>query len=106
MKDADDIFGCIGYAASVTLILVIGTYISGWVLSILWGWFVSPIFNLPTLSLIEAIGISLVVGYTKSKVPQHDDNRKASDKLIESITNMLVTPLFHVGIGWIILQFM
>ncbi len=106
MKDNSDVFGCIGIVTGFGLLVIGGTITSGWTLSILWGWFVSPIFGLPTLSVIQAIGISLTVGFIKSKAPQHSDDRKVSDKLIESVSHMFIMPLLSVGIGWIILQFM
>ncbi len=106
MKTSDQIFGCIGAAASVVLIVVAGTIISGWALSVLWGWFIVPVFDLPGLSIIQAIGIALIIGYIKGKSPQRSDDRKASDKLIESIGYMFMMPLLSIGIGWIVLQFM
>ena len=38
---------------------------SGFTLSVLWGWFVVPMFGLPTLSLAQAYGITLVVRAAK-----------------------------------------
>jgi len=35
----------------------------GYVLTCLWGWFVVPTFALPPLTLAQAIGVSLIVGY-------------------------------------------
>ena len=44
----------------VPIYLVISIYY-GWAISVLWGWFISPKFNLPTLSIIEGAGISLAI---------------------------------------------
>ncbi len=101
----DQIFGCIGVMISVVLVSVVGAIINGWALSTLWGWFIVPVFDLPILTIIQAIGISLILGYITSKEPKHSDDRKSSDRIIESTAHTLATPLFSVGIGWIVLQF-
>lgn len=38
---------------------------SGFTLSVLWGWFVVPMFGLPALSVAQAYGIALVVRAAK-----------------------------------------
>lgn len=45
----------------------------GYVLSILWGWIIVPIFGLPAIGVAQAIGISIVVGLmTHQYVPSKD----------------------------------
>lgn len=54
--------------------LLWGGFFSGLTLSVLWGWFVAPLFALPALSIAQAYGLALVVraargawNYEKSK---------------------------------------
>lgn len=77
----------------------------GYVLSILWGWFIVPTFGAPALSLVAAIGLSLVVGmftaHLSSKKKDEDDN---------ALTNYLVNGFVWPGIallfGYIVTLFM
>lgn len=36
--------------------------VKGWALTKLWAWFVVPVFHLPVLSIVQGIGLTLVVG--------------------------------------------
>ena len=74
--------------------------IKGWVLTILWGWFMVPYFKLPALGLIQAIGL-VVVGvvmfgsYTSNK-----------DVKITDVISYIMLPLFYLLIGWVVHSFM
>lgn len=95
----------------ITIVLtVLGAIWSGYVLSILWGWFIVPTFNLPALSIPLAIGIALVISYVT-----HQTN---FDKKKEELTDMenlkyagrvfswlALKPALALLIGWIVLKF-
>lgn len=79
----------------------------GYVLTALWAWFVVPTFNLPTLALAPAIGLSLVVSYLThqsdaAKPPEGD----FADKTGRACASAFLLPLFVLGIGWVVHQFM
>ena len=42
----------------------------GWVLSVVWGWLVVPIFHLAPISILGAVTMSLIVGF----LTQHSTN--------------------------------
>lgn len=74
----------------------------GYVLSILWGWFMVPAFGLPALTVPLAIGLSLVVGFLTA-------HRLKKDKDFEwgwAIGNMIFAPAMVLLIGWIVTRFM
>lgn len=68
---------------------IIGWLYSGFVLSVLWGWFVVPVFHLPALTIPVAIGLGLIVGLLTQKIPT-DEELKAS-----SIINVFLYPLIN-----------
>ena len=79
----------------------------GYVLTVLWAWFVVPTFNLPALALAPAIGLSLVVSY----LTHQSDAAKASEgdfseRMARACAYALLLPLFVLGIGWVVHQFM
>jgi hypothetical protein len=61
------------------------TLLRGALLQLLWGWFVVPVFHLPSLSLVQALGIALVVTFLMYQDPQTDaiqDRRSAVEKAV------------------------
>jgi hypothetical protein len=53
--------GCMGLLAFSVCLAVIGSILNGWALSVPWGWFVVPTFNLPDLGIVHAFGLSMVI---------------------------------------------
>ena len=113
MKDDNITTGlaCIGGVAIFLLIGVFGSIINGWVLSILWQWFVVPLFNLPHLSIPYAIGISLIVSVLKSSnlshsKPKNEEKKDTTTLLAETISIILFVPLFILFLGWVVTLFM
>lgn len=71
----------------------------GYVLSILWGWFMIPVFGLPALTAMQAAGVKLtvrVITYTHRREEEKDD------WLITSFVEATILPLVLLGLGWII----
>lgn len=70
-------------AGLVAISLVVGiaavlAICSGFTLSILWGWFMVPVFHLPELSIPQAIGISVVIHFLTNKDAGRKDDREVS----------------------------
>lgn len=82
--------------------VVLGTILNGWVLQILWSWFIVPVFSLPVLGVAQAIGIAGVVGYLTKDHDHDHDERSPGDK----IATALLTPPVVLGFGWIVKQFL
>lgn len=72
---------------------------NGLVLSVLWGWFVVPVFNAPHLSIASAIGLSLVVSYLTHRTGTASGEKVGMGKLIG---NSILYPLIALFLGWII----
>ena len=75
--------------------------VDGWVLSILWDWFVVSLFGLQSLSIPQAIGFSLVVGYlTHQTMP----NQKNKDDKVDyvALASQLLKPFMALFIGWVV----
>ncbi|ULR87407.1 hypothetical protein [Comamonas sp. B21-038] len=79
-----------GVAASAALGVVAATILgfvwaaawSGFTLSVLWGWFVVPVFSLPALSVAQAYGIALVVRTAKGWDTRTDKNADSFGTLL------------------------
>ena len=99
-KTAIVIFGCIGILA----LMVIEPIWSGFVLAVLWRWFIVAAFNLPPLSLPAAIGVCLVVGYTAKADVAHlrNSDENSADRLGKLFGLSLLKPLVALVFGWIV----
>lgn len=95
---------CFGLAAFAVVSIVANVIIDGWVLSTLWGWFISPLFGLPSLSIPTAIGIALFVGLITKKVETTSDE-ELSNSIKSIIARVLFYPLTVLLIGWIVKLF-
>jgi len=80
----------------------------GYVLTVLWGWFIVPVFHLPALGIVVAIGIAMVVGFLTYQHPPENpaDTRSASEKFSAAIAIAIVHPAMFLLIGWAVHLFL
>ena len=91
--------------ATLNMAYVIGCNIfSGFVLSILWGWFAVPAFGLPALTIPLAMGIMLVVSYMTKQADFNNQDREDYQKRVNVV--MIVKPLAALVVGYVIKSFM
>lgn len=99
----------IGVIATVFLSLAWGAFMRGWATSVLWGWFVVPVFNVPALTIGTAAGLALVVGYLANSPRTADSDDKKDEPFGKSLLRGLMWatlwPLLVLLIGWGIRQF-
>lgn len=97
-----------GILAFVGLLAVvaIGSMWRGYALTILWAWFVVPVFGLPTLAIAPAIGVSLVVGFLTHQYRPSDVEEDSDERMIKAATYATLAPLFALAFGWCIKVFM
>lgn len=84
--------------------IIVSVLLNGYVLSVLWGWFIVPVFGLPALSIPVAIGLALVVSFLTKDVTIDDssDKQNAGKKLVV----IMLRPLLVLFTGWIVKQWM
>lgn len=97
----------LGSVVGILALLVLSSMWKGYVLTVLWAWFVVPTFGLPTLALAPAIGLAMVVSFLThqsdaSKAPEGD----FSDHMAKAVAHALLLPAMVLGIGWVVKQFM
>lgn len=103
MKDLYEALGKFALAI-LNLAYSIGCFIlSGYVLSILWAWFIIGTFGLPVLTIPVAMGIMVVVSYL-TKQPNFANEDK-EDYLKRTNILAIVKPLGTLAVGWIIKSF-
>lgn len=90
----------IGYVATTVIVMFLSACWSGYALSVLWGWFFAPTFNLPVISIPAAIGIAIIVGYmTKPEQESKTDGKSFGEVLATASVKAAIKPAFALGIG-------
>lgn len=84
------------------VVVFASTIIRGWVICVLWNWFLSPPLGIPKLSLIFGIGVSLLtqvatldMSITRKKMDEIEDKLRVVGK-------SLLVYGFALGLGWIV----
>lgn len=92
-KSAPTVPGCI----LAIIALPVGAMLSGYVLSVLWGWFIVPVFHLPQIGIVTGSGISIVVNMLiHSATPERE-----YDEWWHPLVPLFSSPLFALFFGWI-----
>ena len=107
-KDDFTLMGCFGLFVYVILLVVVASVCGGFATSILWEWFAVPVFDLPSITIIQAIGLHILVN---SIIAQRSiDSKKSEQKKAWELCGLALvaalSPLFSVVFGWIVLQLM
>lgn len=83
-------------------LVIYNVWANAYVGSTLWEWFIVSKFGLPSLTMMQAWGISLLVSmWTHQHTPwKGTDEREPAAKIGELI-GLLMLPWFFLGMGWI-----
>ena len=111
MNKNDDVvtwFGCLGIILFAIASVFFGAVASGWVLSIVWAWFVMPLFPLvPILTIPQAIGFSLVTGMLAGSSSQTDNKeRTTGEAIVHLLAIAFGRPIMILVIAYIIKSFL
>lgn len=91
----------LGGIASIALILIWGGFWAGLTLSTLWGWFVSPLFGLPALTLLQAYGLGLVVRATRGIDNKKTDAEGFGEVMVRALLLPPLSAGLMIGFGWL-----
>ena len=89
----------VGSIASDLLFLIAEILFGGFTTMILWGWFISPTFDLTSLSLTQAIGLNIFISLFTAR------SNLGGDQFSRRVIFFL-TLLVALGLGWIVHLFM
>ena len=91
-----------------TIALMAGNAIfRGYVMSMMWSWFIIPTFELPELSIVSAIGIALLIAFLTKEVDVNEVQKEDLGKRIsKGIVMGLAKSSAVLSFGYIIHLFM
>lgn len=98
----DTLLGCVGLVTLMLILGIIGMLVGGWAFMLLWGWFIVPPFELPNLTLLQSIGLVLVITFFRYPM-QKQEKQEMAEYVGQIIGASIVSPLAFLGIGWIVL---
>lgn len=94
---------------SVTVVIgyiVLTSVMNGWVLTYLWQWFVMPVFDIRSILIVEAIGISMIATFLARHASRQKENRTIEEQKIEAIQYGILHPLIVLGVAYIVHLFL
>ena len=97
----------IGKFFVVLILIIFATLLRGYIISKLWFWFVVPTFALNPLTIVQAIGLSLIISYVT--ISKKELEPKDEDFFIEASKSFMVSiilAIYALFTGWIITLFM
>ncbi len=104
---SDDNKTVVACLAILGIVMVVPSIIwRGYVLVILWKWFMVSTFEVRALSIPAAIGVSLIVSYMTHQVNWATDDATPTAKAARSVMIPLIDPAFVLLIGWIVNHWM
>ena len=87
------------------VLMIVSAMVNGWALSILWGWFIVPVFGLPKISIVQAAGINLLATTIVAQRPKDDeDDPKLS--LAKDFLFSILHPFLALMLGYVVHLFM
>ena len=96
----------VGYTAVFFIVITINALMHGYALSVLWQWFIVPVFGVGSITIPLAIGLSLAGGFlSNTGNSKGSEGRKSSDIMLEAFTMSFAKSFGSIAIGWVVLRF-
>ena len=88
------------------LMRAVSATLDGLAIRIMWNWFVAPTFNVATLTLPIAIGISLLVSLLFMRMSESESSKpRTVEWYLKVFFWCILKPLTTLGMGWIVFAF-
>ena len=82
------------------IVLAINSVMSAYVLMKLWGWIITPAFNIEKISMGVAFGIAVMLSFIIKRKSSNNEVATAK-KLTKALIEAIVLDLLFLGMGWI-----
>lgn len=102
-------YGVLAFLLFIAAVVGLAMY-SGFAISLLWGWLIVSTFNVPAITVVQGIGLSLFSGYflrhLATKEFEKDDEKSVAEKVVDGLGKSFFTITMFIGFGWIVSLFM
>lgn len=101
-KDTTELLGCVALFLSLPLQIAL----RGFVLNVLWGWFITPIFGMSSPGVVACVGLSVTAAAFRGVNTDETEEGDAGEKCLRLIFWPLFSTLLSLALGWIVHLFM
>jgi hypothetical protein len=99
-----------GIAVFFLVVMIIPSVMwQGYVLSVMWNWFVSPTFDIPNLKIAAALGMAAIFSFmspTANCAKEDANNDSIGATVLKSVLRAFGKPAMFLLFGWIVKQWM
>jgi len=89
--------------AGILALVAVAVIVNGYVLSVLWGWFIVTTFEARPLGVANAIGLACVVGYlTHQYRPKTTADKNDFEAFVDSLVHIVTRPAVALLAGWVV----
>ncbi len=89
------------FVVAMVVLVVPMALLNGWVVMLLWEWFIVPVTNLRVLVFGEALGVSLVISYMTMSLP--DMREKSTAETFKTLGWVVGRPFLALAVAWVYL---
>lgn len=101
----DQFVGCIIMVIVLVMIVIFSSILNGYALAVVWEWFIVPKFNLPSLSVKDAILLSAIVYSFQVTQSKNNNDKSSYSKIISEIISIVfLKPLFLVVFFYVVIN--
>lgn len=88
----------------IIIVSIISIFVSGLCISLMWGWFISPVFNTRPISVYESVGISLFL--SALLYPIVSKNNTKGDESLSQLASLyfgkyVLFPLIYLFLSYV-----
>lgn len=99
------VLGAVGVVL-MTFISLAFSLLSGWVVSVLWSWFVLPSFpGVPPISVRTAVGIGMILCLLRpNPIRERKPDEESGAYAAFALAGMITGPMITLAVGWLLLR--
>lgn len=87
---------------TVLSLAVASVLLAGYTLYLLWSWYLVPAFNIPVISIQQAIGLILIASLLGLVTKDAEGLEQDVDKLLELASSYFFQILIILFLGWLV----
>src|ERR1041385_1877056 len=104
--DQEKLIGCLLSALLTFAAVPFVAALKGFTLATMWRWFIVPLFKVPELSVLRAIGLFLTIDVLTQRRRRQDEDADQLKETVNAILFVCVACAFTLGEGWVVMKFM
>ena len=93
---------CLVVAILYPVLAIVLYLLNRWILSLLWKWFMVTTFGLNPLTIAQAVGVSIIVGFLTRESGDYKKEERVGLQIIIPIFGVFIAPFLTLLTGYIV----